>query len=239
MQALFFIFQFIFCKQKRFLFRKFFVALHTLSYTIPLFCDSLILSPVISWRDMAGYNGIMNSGMQVKQYFQAVSYALAAVEEREVQRVAELLRGLSGRNGAVWLVGNGGSAATAMHFANDLWKACHIKAWALPGMVPIVSAYGNDQGWENMYGDAMRSMFEPEDILIAISCSGVSPNVLCAAGVAQPDQLVVMTGMTHHDNKLARFPSYAKLLVPSNEIKVVEDVHLAICHSIVGILQEA
>lgn len=180
----------------------------------------------------------MSAVLEVKQYYQALSYALSAIEEHEVWRTGELLREVREKQGMVWLVGNGGSAATASHFANDLWKACHIKAIALPDLVPVITAFGNDDGWDRMFSQAMQGMMRQDDVLLAISCSGASGNVLTASSKVDKERLVIMTGLTHWQNELAKFPCYAKLLVPSNDIRIVEDAHLAICHSLVGILRE-
>lgn len=134
----------------------------------------------------------------------------------------------------VWLVGNGGSASTAMHFANDLQKMCGIDALALPALVSTITAYGNDDGWSRMFSLAMKS-FGIGNILIAISYSGASQNVIEAAKCALENdgKLIVFTGPVREENILGNMPG---LIIPveSFNIKIVEDAHLAICHSICG-----
>ena len=77
--------------------------------------------------------------------------------------------------GIAWVIGNGGSAATASHFANDLFKMGRLRAVPLADLTPLSTAYGNDHGWKSMYADPLKGLMGREDVLIAISCSGVFP----------------------------------------------------------------
>lgn len=174
---------------------------------------------------------------EARQYFGLVGRALQAVEEHQIERAVELFRKCREAQGVAWLVGNGGSAATASHFANDLCKMGHVRAIALPDMSPVVTAYGNDQGWAEMFAAPLAELRRPKDILVAITCSGASRNVLRAVSEVSSDQLVVLTGMTQWTNEIDKFPCYAKLRVASGDIRVVEDCHLAICHCIAGMLR--
>lgn len=180
----------------------------------------------------------MDSVAEARRYFGLVGRALGDVDEHQVWRAVELFRGCREKQGRVWVVGNGGSAATASHFANDLLKMGHIDAVALPDHSPVVTAYGNDQGWDQMYKAPLQNTLGPRDVLVAITCSGTSRNVLEACGIVPQDQLIVLTGDgAKWSNEAARFPCYAKFCIPG-EIRVVEDVHLAICHCIAGLLRE-
>lgn len=134
------------------------------------------------------------------------------------------------------MVGNGGSAATTLHFANDLWKMCAIDVVCLPGAISTITAYGNDHGWDKMYSDAMNA-FVPEDTLIAISYSGSSVNVIKAAGqaITHNGHIVCMTGPRCESNVLARMPGVI-ISIEEEDIKVVEDIHLSICHAIAGVI---
>jgi D-sedoheptulose 7-phosphate isomerase len=139
----------------------------------------------------------------------------------------------------IWLVGNGGSASIASHFANDLWKVLGIEAIALPAQVGIVTAYGNDDGWENMFAHALEEKFKPGDVLIAISCSGRSKNVVEAVRTVlkREGQVIALTGAGIDSNILAQF-DITKVFAVNVDIKVQEDVHLMICHAIVAALAD-
>lgn len=139
----------------------------------------------------------------------------------------------------VWIVGNGGSAATAAHFANDLTKMAKVKAISIPDQTEIITAYGNDTGWENMYDEPLYIHFAPGDVLVAISCSGRSMNVIKAARTALEleGHLIVLTGK-RINNILATMVEDKAICVEANDIRIQEDVHLIICHAIAGALAE-
>ena len=80
----------------------------------------------------------------------------------------------------VYLIGNGGSAANAIHIANDLVLSCGVKAHALTADVAILTAIGNDNGYEYVFSRQLEVYGEPGDLLIALSGSGNSPNIIKA-----------------------------------------------------------
>ena len=169
-----------------------------------------------------------------------VEEAMTLLDKEEVQKLIELLKIVKSKQGTVYLFGNGGSHATASHFANDLTKMCRIRAICIGDMKPTVSAWGNDTGWENMYYGTLGEMVKENDALVGISCSGNSENVVRAlrAGLDEWKLLTAcLTGQSEISmvNLLgldavvhARFP----------DIRVQEDLHLMICHAVVRSLQE-
>jgi D-sedoheptulose 7-phosphate isomerase len=167
-------------------------------------------------------------------YFDAVKETISKIPPVPLAHAARLLKNAANFRQRVWLVGNGGSAATAMHFANDLQKVCDIDALALPALISTITAYGNDDGWSKMFSLAMKS-FSIGHILVAISFSGTSQNVIEAAKHALEcdGKLIVLTGPVWEGNILGNMPGVV-IPVEDDDIKVVEDVHLVICHSIVG-----
>jgi len=167
-------------------------------------------------------------------YFSVLKEAVRDVSLLPLAQAARLLGNAKNFGQRVWVVGNGGSAATAIHFANDLQKICGIDALPLPALISTVTAYGNDNGWDKMFSLAMKS-FRIGNILVAISYSGTSKNVIEAAKHALEcdGKLIVLTGEVWEENILGNMPGVI-ISVPSDDIKIVEDVHLAICHSISG-----
>lgn len=143
------------------------------------------------------------------------------------------------RNGnRAWIVGNGGAAATAAHFANDLTKMAKLPTVALTDQVATLLAYGNDNGWENMFSDPLRVMGSTGDVLVAITCSGRSGNVIKAAIVAgEMDCKVIVLSGNREENFFADYP--LAIFIEADDITVQEDCHLAICHAIACALAEA
>jgi D-sedoheptulose 7-phosphate isomerase len=173
--------------------------------------------------------------LQFGAHFTQLSTALFSLDREELYKAIELLRAARDRHSNVWIVGNGGSAATAAHFANDLAKMCRIRAFSIPSMISTVTAMGNDDGWDEMFAHTIDVYLEPDDVVVAISCSGRSKNVAQAARNIR--NLIVLTGDEYSDNILLRLPAQAVFTVPNVDILVQEDVHLAICHAIAKILR--
>lgn len=174
------------------------------------------------------YNVNMNK--TIGSHFAELSAVLLSIDRDEMEKAIELLAKAKRSRGSVWIVGNGGSAATASHFANDLTKMAGIKAFSIPQMVPTVTAYGNDHGWDKMFQLVIDCYLEAKDVVVAISCSGNSQNVVeSARGI---ENLIVLTGDNFVDNQLVRLRAKSILAVESDDITIQEDVHLAICHTI-------
>lgn len=174
------------------------------------------------------------------EYAKSVSTALKAVSVESVMGVVRLLRTAKGQNAFVYICGNGGSAATASHFANDLTKLAHLRAMALNDLTPTVTAYGNDTKWETMYSEMLKDYLLPQDVVIGISCSGFSMNVVNAIKYAKEVKLpsvktIALTGATW-DNPLTLQKPDVTVHVPFSDIRVQEDVHLVICHAVAGVL---
>lgn len=176
-----------------------------------------------------------------KHYIRDVETALRSVSWESVEKLRDVLQRAKSQNATVYICGNGGSAATASHFANDLVKMGKLRAVALPDLMPVVTAYGNDNGWENMFSDLLDIMLLPQDVVIGISCSGFSQNVVNAIHNAKRIPLpsiktVILTGSTWESPLTALDPDVV-IHVPFNDIRVQEDCHLVICHAVAGGLQ--
>jgi len=173
---------------------------------------------------------------QLGAHFAELAAALLSVDRDELRKAIETLKTARETRASVWIVGNGGSAATASHFANDLSKMCGIKAFSIPDMVPTITAFGNDEGWERMFQYTMDVYLERDDVVVAISCSGNSMNVVRASRSIQ--NLVILTGNEFESNKLVHLPNRAVLAAMNDEITIQEDVHMAICHNIARLLRK-
>lgn len=178
----------------------------------------------------------MNS---VEKHFRQVNEGMTLLDGGEIEKVILALKMVRSQKGVVYIVGNGGSAATASHFANDLMKIAKVRAVCLNDMVPVVTAYGNDDGWGRMYANPLRKMLNGNDAVFGISCSGKSENVIEALRVGN-DMGVITLGLTGMENNTAINVVAQIGLVHARvpDIRVQEDLHMMVCHAMVRAIQE-
>jgi D-sedoheptulose 7-phosphate isomerase len=164
---------------------------------------------------------------------------LLAVESA-VKRIVTTWR----NNGKVFIMGNGGSAATALHMACDLSKNTatpgqrRLRALSLNDNMALFSALSNDCQYENVFAEQIRTLADVGDVVIAISASGNSANIL--NGVQAAHELGVMTiGFTgYHGGKLAGMVDIP-IVVPSHNIEQIEDVHMMLEHIVTVAVRES
>lgn len=142
------------------------------------------------------------------------------------------VRRCAARGGKVIYIGNGGSASIAGHMAADLWKNGGVKTLCFSDP-SLLTCLANDLGYENVFAEPVRAYAEKGDVLVAISSSGRSPNILKAAraGLKRGCALVTLTGFSP-DNPLRRL-GRLNFYVPSSNYGVVETAHSAFCHAVV------
>lgn len=170
----------------------------------------------------------------VSRHFSQVCEALSLVDASKVDNAVEILRHARDYEKSVWIAGNGGSAATSMHLANDLVKMCGVRAFDLSGMTSLTLAYGNDLGWERMFANPLTRLVSPGDVVVAISCGGNSRNILEMVDDARDCEVIALTGT---GGKLS-YKDVLVLPVMADDITVVEDAHSIICHAIVNALRD-
>lgn len=141
------------------------------------------------------------------------------------------------RGGAVMLVGNGGSAAIASHVAVDFFKA-GVRATAFNDG-PMLTCMGNDFGYEQIFSKPVEFFARPGDVLLAISSSGRSVNILNAARSARERGCAVITLSGFAPDNPLRTGGDINFYVPSPSYGLVETVHMAICHGIFDTFMQA
>lgn len=175
-------------------------------------------------------------------HFREMVIGLTKIDPNFVKNVGMMLRTLNPdnqyRTNRVWTMGNGGSAATASHFANDLTKACNVPAVCLTDLVPTFTAYSNDDGYEDTLLNMIMDFAKPGDVLVLFSCSGNSQNIVNATLKEEhwdviPDlDIIAFMGNNHECELAKKKPDYALFAdVPS--IEAQEDIHMTVCHAIV------
>jgi len=179
-----------------------------------------------------------------QEYHKYLSKLLDSLDYKALEEVTKLILEKSRKGQTLFLVGNGGSAATASHFAADLIQCSQpeaglcFRAISLVDNVSLLTALSNDSGYEGVFADQMRNFFRKDDVLIAISASGNSPNVVAAACLAK--QLGGMAvGLVGFDGgELARICDHViHAYTNKGEYGPVEDIHLIIDHMVTSYLR--
>lgn len=180
---------------------------------------------------------------RVTSYLTSLQETINQLPKEEIVRVIELLHTVRFAGRQVFIMGNGGSASTATHFVCDLAKNTrrrdwpHYKVIGLSDNMAIFSAYANDEGYENVFSQQLANLVMPEDIVIAISASGNSKNVLNAVALAKSHNAVTI-GFTGFDGGMLCSMVDINIHVNSNVIEHVEDIHLMLEHMIVKALKD-
>jgi D-sedoheptulose 7-phosphate isomerase len=164
-----------------------------------------------------------------------------AIDELPTGRLAalgEMLYRAYRNEKQVFILGNGGSASTASHMAADLAKNTirpnmrRFRVLSLNDNTALLTALANDLGYENVFSEQLKNLIQPGDLLIAISASGNSDNVLEAISYAQHRRAETV-GILGFDGGAALELVDLAIVVPSDHYGVVEDVHLIINHIVV------
>jgi D-sedoheptulose 7-phosphate isomerase len=161
-----------------------------------------------------------------------------------IDRVITILHEARLKDRRVFIMGNGGSASTASHFACDLGKNTRSKGWpnyqvlGLTDNMALFSALANDEGYENVFAQQLASFVQPDDIVIGISTSGNSANVVNAIKLAKRMGAKTI-GFTGFDSGRLGPLVDIDLHVQSDSIEQVEDIHLMLEHLITKALREA
>ncbi|HAL61609.1 MAG TPA: phosphoheptose isomerase [Chloroflexi bacterium] len=170
-------------------------------------------------------------------YLRDVSEVLLQLPHDRITDVIAVLEQARAEGRRIFVFGNGGSAATASHFACDLGKGTvqesqpRFKVMALNDNIPLLTAYANDFGYETVFAEPLASLSEPGDVAIGISASGNSANVLRAMDVARERELVTV-GLTGFQGGRLKDKVDICIIVPSDSMQQIEDAHLVILHAI-------
>src|SRR5579859_4894006 len=159
-----------------------------------------------------------------------------------IAEIADCVSGALAQGHKVLLAGNGGSAADAQHIAGEFlsrlnYDRAPAAAIALTTDSSVMTAIGNDYGYERLFERQVFGLGQPGDVLIAISTSGRSPNILRAADAAREKGLAVIGFMGRSGGDL-KVRCDIPLLVPSDATPLIQQVHITAGHIICGLVEE-
>ena len=175
----------------------------------------------------------------VTDYLKRLKLILDNIDSDVVSDIINALEQTIKNKSRIYIIGNGGSSATASHMVNDLGAGLrrrdiiNFDVVSLGDNSPVVTAIANDIGYENIFYMQMKGLINPSDIVIAISCSGDSPNIIKAADYAQNlgCKIIGVTGF--HGGYLKSMSDISfHVDAPKNEYGLVEDTHMILDHII-------
>jgi len=185
----------------------------------------------------------MTINTHIREYLDRLISTLEGLPMDSVESLSELLYRAYSDGKQVFILGNGGSASTASHMAADLGKNTigpnmrRFRIMSLNDNIPLLTALSNDLGYENMFAEQLQNLIQSGDVLIVISGSGKSPNVLRAMEYARSRSAEVAALLGFDGGPAAELADLA-VLVDSSDYGVVEDAHLIINHILVEYFRE-
>ncbi len=191
---------------------------------------------------MAGYGLAPDGG--IAGYYARLCDLLARLPVAEIERALALLLRAYQHGRRIYFLGNGGSAATASHAANDFCKLTitpgkpRVRALALTDNVPLLTAWANDSAYSDVFAEQLENLLEPGDVVVAISGSGNSPNVLKAIEFARARGAATIGWTGFQGGRLKDLVDVA-IIVPSDSMAQIEDVHLTLNHALAEAIRAA
>jgi D-sedoheptulose 7-phosphate isomerase len=179
----------------------------------------------------------------IRDYIVELQGVLSKIPLEEIERIVECIYLAFEEERSIFVFGNGGSAATASHFACDLNKgACHnltkrVKVHCLNDNVPSMLAYANDASYDDVFVEQLKNFLKEDDVIIAISSSGNSKNIIKAIRYAR-EYGALTIGLAGGDGGLLCKNVHHCVVVPSTDIQKIEDVHLVFTHIMMKIMCE-
>jgi D-sedoheptulose 7-phosphate isomerase len=175
----------------------------------------------------------------VDDYFGRLGALTENVSRESVEVIGETLYRAYCHGKQVFVVGNGGSGATASHMACDLGKNTigpnmrRFRIMSLNDNVPLLTALANDSGYENVFSEQLVNLIRPGDVLVVLSGSGSSPNIVEAMRYAR-GRAATIVALVGFDGGEAVALADEHVLVPSDDYGLVEDVHMILVHALTG-----
>ena len=176
--------------------------------------------------------------MERADYLAQVGKLIQELPREPLQAIADRLWQAYRQEAHIFACGNGGSSATASHLAEDLAKgvdlppdARRFRVISLVDSVAMLTAYANDLGYEHVFSEPLRNLVRAGDVLVALSGSGSSQNVVRAAQVAREAGASVVALVGRDGGELKGLADLS-VVVPAESMQQIEDAHLAITHVI-------
>lgn len=187
---------------------------------------------------------MLGTQLPPRPFLERVGQELMRINPAEVQALADAIFDCYAHGRTLFLCGNGGSGSNASHFCEDLGKGTlrredfdndakkRLRVLSLTDNTPYILAWGNDEGFDRVFVEQLKNLAYPGDLLVAISGSGNSPNILRAVEWANRHDLRTF-GCTGFSGGKLRTLAQQNLHVPLEDMGIVESIHLTAFHWVV------
>jgi len=177
----------------------------------------------------------------IKNYLELLQDTISRLNSAEIDNFLDVLMNAYNNGATIFIFGNGGSAATASHFATDLNKGIsfglekRFRVMALTDNFSSVSAYSNDTSYDDVFVEQMKNFIKPGDLVIGISGSGNSKNVIKAIEYAKSSGNTTV-GITGYDGGKLRQIANHSVNANINDMQISEDIHMILGHLTMKVL---
>ncbi len=184
---------------------------------------------------------MLGVSLSARDFMARVGAELMRVDTAQIENLAAQIQCCYAEGRFVFICGNGGSGSNASHFCEDLGKSTlkredftndqmkRLKVLSLTDNTPYILAWGNDEGFDRVFVEQLKNLANPGDLLIAISGSGNSPNILKAVEWANAKGLTTLGCTGFGGGKLKTLAKH-NLHVPIDDMGIVESIHLTVFH---------
>lgn len=189
-----------------------------------------------------------NKKKLINNYFTGLFQVLNNIDQDEISNLFNIVERKLRQKKTIFFAGNGGSAATAAHALTDLSKTIlghgqnyrhlRIRSICLSDNTPLLTAIGNDIGYEEVFAEPLKNMASPGDLLIVISGSGNSPNIIRAIESAKDLQIETLGLLGFNGGKAIKIVDHT-VLAKSESFGLIEDAHMTLIHLLTEYLKTA
>jgi D-sedoheptulose 7-phosphate isomerase len=183
----------------------------------------------------------------IKEYFSELKELIEKTEIKEIENIVQILKEVYKKDKSIFIIGNGGSASTASHFACDLGKGTinnynnlnekRFKVYSLVDNISLITAYGNDLSYEEIFSQQLKNFAKKGDVLISLTGSGNSRNIVKANEIAKEIGVVTIGFLGFNGGKVGEIVD-ERIIIPSKNYGIIEDIHLILSHIISQELKE-
>jgi D-sedoheptulose 7-phosphate isomerase len=183
---------------------------------------------------------MLGAKLGISDYLNRVCDDIRNMDAAQIEAVSEVIESAYDNGRFVFIIGNGGSGANASHFCEDLAKCTlrdfesqkRLKVLSLTDNAAAIMAWGNDEGYDRIFVEQLKNLASPGDVLLAISGSGNSPNILKAVSWAIEHGLETV-GITGFGGGKLKTLAHYNLHAPVDDMGIAESLHLVVFHWII------